>query len=200
MVTGMIYGSNVFILVLVVIFGFFVDPNGEEYKDYTVFYRYDKKDGDLIYYRELSYKLIGESSSRCLFSIVDRKVSPSKIGFEKIKIAVENVYSSSPKANDTCVLDAITYEKRSLVFFGVDFDDFMAIEGEFNNFLSGNYFEEYLLHNIGSALFYPFSIIKLDESNYVISLLVDEIVYDAYISSYGNLKKVLRIEKTPKIN
>lgn len=195
-----IYASSFLYLFLYMLFPVQLYADENIYRDYTIFDSYERSEGERYYYKKTQYKLIKEVEGRCLFSVVDESSYPSLSKPEVQEYIVENMYVVSPKLQIGCILDNSTYKKNSLVFFYFKLDEFINLESRIQEFLDGAYFKGRLLSNFGIVNFYPFSINKADEGNYIISILADGVVYDVAVNVSGEFIKILKIDKAPDIN
>jgi hypothetical protein len=200
MATGMIYASNVFIMICLCVFSNFAFPDENSHEEHAVFYKFERNEDGGLYYKETSYRLINELNSRCLYSVLDKTSSPRLIGGEETKIVVELMYSSSKKNNGACILDNSTYKKSSLVFFNFKLDEFIDLEGRIHEFLASDCFKKKFLSAFSIVNFYPFSVSKADEGSYTISILADGAVYDVSANVSGGFIEIIKIDKAPDIN
>ena len=79
--TGMISVNNV------IVFSCFIAFSAVSYEcardNYSVFYKSEQSNEGGSYYNEISYRLINELKSRCLYEVVNKSTLPRFIGSEK---------------------------------------------------------------------------------------------------------------------
>lgn len=196
--TGMIYANNFIVLVFFIAFSAF--SYGCNRDGYVVFHKSEQSNENGKYYKEISYKLIEELESRCLYIIESKSVSPRFIGGDEVEVSFESVYSSSRKSDGACVMSYAAFTKESLVFVNFELGEFKYIESEVQKFISSDNFRSEFIAKLNVADFYVFSLDKSDNDIYIMSVIADGVVYEVLTELSGGAMKIILVKKSPDIN